>query len=135
MPERSAFEAAIIRLVPRPEREEFLNVGVIIFSPPHRFLEARYTLDEARVQALAPGLVDLEEVREHLEHLRRVAAGDPAAGPLSQLSQAERFHWLVAPRSTVIQVSPAHSGLCSDPARALEQLMDKMVRLPKAEAM
>ncbi len=129
MPERRAFEAAIIRLVPRVEREEFINVGVVVFDKAQNFLEARYALDPARIEALAPGLVDLDDVRQHLEHIRLVCAGDPAAGPLGQLSPAERFHWLVAPRSTVIQVSQVHSGFCDNPAAALEHLMNKMVLL------
>ena len=133
MPERTSFEAAIVRVVPRVEREEFVNVGVVLFCPARRFLEARIELDPARLAALAPGLVDLREVQQHLEHIRRVCAGDRAAGPLSELSAAERFRWLVAPRSTVIQISPVHSGFCSDPTVALEHLMETMVNLPKPE--
>jgi hypothetical protein len=131
MPERSSFEAAIVRVVPRVEREEFVNVGVVLFCPERRFLEARIELDSERLQALAPGLVDLAEVEQHLEHIRRVCIGDRAAGPLSELSPAERFHWLVAPRSTVIQISAVHSGFCSDPAQTLDHLVQTMVTLPK----
>jgi Protein of unknown function (DUF3037) len=131
MPERSSYEAAIVRVVPRVEREEFVNVGAVLFCPERRFLQARIALDPERLEALAPGLVDLQEVKQHLEHIRRVCAGDRAAGSLSALSQAERFHWLVAPRSTVIQVSPVHSGFCSDPADTLDHLVRTMVSLPK----
>lgn len=131
MPDRTSFEAAIVRVVPRVEREEFVNVGVVLFCPAHRFLEARIELDQERLQALAPGLVDLQEVEQHLTHIRRVCAGDRAAGPLSELSQAERFRWLAAPRSTVIQVSPVHSGFCSDPTETLDHLVQTMVSLPK----
>lgn len=131
MPERSSFEAAILRVVPRVEREEFVNVGVVLFCPERHFLQARIEVDPERIEALAPGMIDLAEVEQHLEHIRRVCAGDRAAGPLSDLTTAERFHWLVAPRSTVIQISPVHSGFCSDPAEALDHLVRTMVRLPK----
>lgn len=131
MPERSSFEAAIVRVVPRVEREEFVNVGVVLFCPERRFLQARIEVDAKRLEALAPGSVEVTEVEQHLEHIRRVCAGDRAAGPLSELSQAERFHWLVAPRSTVIQISSVHSGLCHDPAETLDRLMQTMVSLPK----
>ena len=131
MPERSFFEAAIIRVVPRVEREEFINAGVVLFCPAQRFLEACVELDLARLNALAPGLIDPTEVQDHLAHLQRVCAGGEAAGPLGVLSQAERFHWLVSPRSTVIQVSSVHSGFCDDPRDTLEHLMQTMVRLPR----
>lgn len=130
---RSAFDAAIIRIVPRVEREEFINVGVVLFCQAQRYLAARIEVDWQRLAALAPGLVEPADIQPHLDHLLRVCAGDPAAGPLSELTPLERFHWLVAPRSTVIQVSPVHAGLCDDPAAALEHLMDTMVRLPKSD--
>jgi hypothetical protein len=133
MPERSSFEAAIIRVVPRVEREEFVNAGVVLFCPAQRFLETRVELDLERLNALAPGLVDPAEIQAHLAHLQQVCAGGEAAGALGGLSQAERFHWLVAPRSTVIQLSPVHSGFCDDPRATLEHLMQTMVRLPRAE--
>ena len=129
MPERNSFEAAVIRVVPRVEREEFINAGVVLFCPAQHFLEACVELDEARLEALAPGLVDHAEVKAHLAHLQAVCEGGAAAGPLAQLSQLERFHWLVAPRSTIIQLSPVHSGFCDDPRTALEHLMQTMVRL------
>jgi hypothetical protein len=127
MPARSSFDYAIVRVVPRVERGEFINAGVILFCRTRRFLAARIELDTARLLALAPE-VDLAEVRQHLAVIPRVAAGEPDAGPIGQLSQAERFHWLVAPRSTIIQVSPPHSGLCTDPAAELENLLNTMVR-------
>ncbi len=131
MPGRSSFDYAIIRVVPRVERGEFINAGVILYCLTQRFLEARVELEEGRLRALAPE-VEVATVREHLEAIPRVCAGGAGAGPLGQLPQKERWHWLVAPRSTMIQTSPVHSGLCEDPARALEQLMDRMVRLPRA---
>ena len=133
MPERNSYEAAVIRVVPRVEREEFINAGVVLFCPAQRFLEACIELDEARLEALAPGLVDHDEVKAHLAHLRAVCEGGAAAGPLAELSQLERFHWLVAPRSTIIQLSAVHSGFCDDPRTALEHLMQTMVRLPKTD--
>lgn len=129
MPAPASFDYAIVRIVPRVEREEFLNAGAILFCRTHRFLAARIAADPARIAAFAPGF-DLAAVEEHLESIVRIAAGGPGAGPLGGLSQAERFHWLVAPRSTIIQVSPAHAGLCADPAAALEHLLATMVCWP-----
>ena len=129
MPAPSSFDYAVVRVVPRVEREEFLNAGVILYCLSQGFLGARVELDEARLRALAPD-VDVALVRGHLESIPRVCAGGRAGGPLGRLSQKERFHWLVAPRSTILQTGPVHSGLCEDPASALEHLMDRMVRPP-----
>ena len=129
MPAPAAFDYALVRIVPCVERGEFLNVGVILFCRTRRFLDARIELDEARVRALWPA-ADLDEIRAHLEAIPRICAGGPEAGPIGQLLLHERFHWLVAPRSTVIQTSPVHSGICLDPAATLEHLMDRMVRSP-----
>jgi hypothetical protein len=123
----SPFQYAIVRVVPRVERGECVNAGVVLFCRPLRFLAARVDLDEARVRALAPD-ADLEAVRGHLEALARVAAGDPGAGPIAALPASERFHWLVAPSSTMIQCSPVHTGLSDDPAGELERLMERLVR-------
>ena len=125
----NSFDYAVVRLVPRVDREEFINVGVVLFCLTMRFLGARVELDERRLLALAPE-VDLSVVRSHLEALPRICAGGADAGPIGQLPQKERWHWLVAPRSTILQTSPVHSGLCEDPAAALESLMDRMVRPP-----
>src|SRR5690349_8523785 len=111
MPAPSSFDYAIIRVVPRVEREEFINAGVILFCRPRRFLEARVELDRERLAALAPDL-DPDLVQRYLEIFPRVAAGGPETGPIGQLPLAERFHWLTAPRSTIIQPSPVHAGLC-----------------------
>ncbi|HEV8633895.1 MAG TPA: DUF3037 domain-containing protein [Chloroflexota bacterium] len=133
MPAPAAFDYALVRIVPCVERGEFLNVGVILFCRTRRFLGARIELDEARVRALWPA-ADLDEIRAHLEAIPRVCAGGPGAGPIGRLPLHERFHWLVAPRSTVIQTSPVHSGLCLDPAATLEHLMDRTVRSPGSSA-
>lgn len=127
MPAQSSFDYAVVRVVPRVEREEFVNAGVILFCLERDFLAARVELDRERVRALSPD-VDLALVEEHLGALARVAEGGAGSGPIGKLPARERFHWLVAPRSTVIQVSPVHVGLCEDPERALEQLMDRIVR-------
>jgi hypothetical protein len=132
MPERAKFDYAVIRLVPRVEREEFLNVGVILSCPARRFLAAGVELDERRLAAFAPSL-DPQEVRRWLDPIIRVCAGGEEAGPIGRLPQRQRFHWLVAPRSTVVQTSPVHSGLCEDPEAELEHLLDRMVRFPVAD--
>ena len=132
MHDHCTYDYAIIRVVPKVEREEFLNVGVVVSCPDRGFLEARIELDEQRLMAVDPTL-DVETIRAHLATIPIVCTGGEPAGPIGQLSQRERFHWLVAPRSTIIQTSPAHSGCCKDPAAVLEHLLDTMVRPPRAE--
>jgi Protein of unknown function (DUF3037) len=126
MPETASYDYAVIRLVPRVEREEFINVGVILFCRSRRFLETRLKLDQVRALALFPDL-DLAEVQQYLELFPKVCKGGKAAGYIGGLSQQERFHWLVAPRSTIIQTSHPHSGLCEEPKLALESLLGKLV--------
>jgi len=126
MPAPSSFDYAIVRVVPRVERGEFVNVGAVLFCRTRRFLGARIALDERRLLTLAPGS-DLDEIRRYLELIPLICAGDPAGGPIAALPQAERFHWLVAPRSAMIQTSPVHSGLCADPLAALDHLVETMV--------
>jgi len=125
MPTLSSFDYAVVRVVPHVEREEFINVGVILFCRTQRILEARIALDVDRLIALAPR-VDVAEVQAHLDLIPRICAGDDS--PIGQLSQAERFHWLVTPRSTTIQVSPVHTGICTNPVTALENLVRSLVR-------
>ncbi|RME99977.1 MAG: DUF3037 domain-containing protein [Chloroflexi bacterium] len=127
MPASSSFDYAIVRVVPHVEREEFINVGVILFCRTRRFLDACIEVDPARLRALAPRL-NPAQVSAHLSLIPQICAGTPNH-PIGRLSQAERFHWLVTPRSTSVQVSPVHCGICTDPAAALNQLMDEMVRL------
>ena len=120
------FQYAVVRVVPRVERGECMNVGVVFFCRPRRFLAARIALDEARLAAFAPALA-LEAGGAHLDAMERIAAGDEGAGPVARLDQSERFHWLVAPSSTVIQTSPVHTGLCEDPEATLAALVEKLV--------
>jgi hypothetical protein len=127
-----SFEYAVIRVVPRVEREEFLNAGVILFSLESRFLKALVHVDEERLCALAPDL-DLTSLHHHLRAFERVCEGTEDGGPIARLSQRERFHWLVAPRSTMIQVSPVHAGLCIDPQERLNQLFKQLVKTVSAE--
>jgi hypothetical protein len=127
MPSHS-FEYAVVRVVPRVEREEFVNAGVILYCRSRRFLDARVALDRARLQALSPDpALDLDTIERGLAMIPRICAGDASAGPIAALDQAERFRWLCATRSTVNQVSPVHAGLCDDPAATLAQLMTKVV--------
>ena len=132
MPVQSTFDYAVVRVVPRVDREEFVNAGVIVYCRARDFLAARVALDPARLTALFPG-VDAPAVMAHLDSLVRVAAGDPEAGPIARLPPAERFHWLVAPRSAALQVSPVHAGLCEDPEVATERLLDRMVRVGRGD--
>ena len=129
MPEPSSFDYAVVRVVPRVEREEFVNAGVILFCRSQRFLGARMALDRHRLAILDPQL-DPQEVERYLALIPLICAGGPAAGPIGQLSLADRFHWLVSPRSSIIQTSPVHSGLCTDPEAMLNHLLEKMVCLP-----
>lgn len=116
-----------MRVVPRVERGERLNAGVIVFSRPRRFLGALTHLDEALLRALDPGC-DPAEVHDHLTTIERIAAGDATGGPMAALSLAERFHWLVSPSSTIVQPSEVHTGLSADPTRTLHHLFDTLVR-------
>lgn len=126
MPARSPFQYAVLRVVPRVERGECLNAGVVLFARTRDFLGMRVALDGERFRALAPG-ADPGPVAAQLEGRARVAAGDPRAGPIARLPAHQRFHWLVAPSSTVVQPSPVHTGLCDDPASTLERLFRDLV--------
>ena len=126
-PRRSQFQYAIVRVVPRVERGECLNAGVVLLCRPRRFLAAKVGLDEARLRAIAPD-ADPATILPHLAAIERIAAGDRSAGPLARLTAAERFHWLVAPSSTVIQPSDVHTGMSEDPAAELEHLFERLVQ-------
>ncbi|MDB4970165.1 MAG: hypothetical protein JWN44_5854 [Myxococcales bacterium] len=126
---RSSFDYALVRVVPRVERGEQINVGVILYCKTRDFLAARIALDPARLAAL-DATADIDEIERALALIPLVCSGDPRSGPIGRLPQSERFHWLVSPRSTVTQTSPVHSGLCEDPESALIKLIEKMVLPP-----
>jgi hypothetical protein len=122
-----AYDYAIVRVVPRVERGECINIGVIVSCPARDYLQSRIEIDDARLRALDASL-DLEAIRKHAASIPTICDGGDAAGPIGRMTQRERFHWLVAPRSTIIQISPVHTGRCPDPMRVLDQLMMKLVR-------
>jgi hypothetical protein len=123
VPETASFDYAILRVVPRVERQEFINAGVVVFCRERRYLDARIHLDEGRLRALWP-VADVELVRQHLEAVPLICAGDPSGGPIARLSQSERFLWLSAPRSTILQPSPVHTGVLEQ----TEGLLDRLAR-------
>jgi hypothetical protein len=129
VPAEHTYDYAIVRIVPRVERGEQINVGVILSCPELNFLDARIELDEARLLALDPH-VDLDLMRSNLATIPAVCRGGAEAGPIGALPQRGRFRWLVSPRSTMIQTSPVHTGRTNDPAACLERLLDKVVRRP-----
>jgi hypothetical protein len=133
VPAPTSFDYAVLRVVPRVEREEFINAGVVLFCLQRDFLHARVGLDERRLLALWPE-ADAELIRQHLEVIPKICAGSRDGGPIARLSIRERFHWLVAPRSTMIQVSPVHSGICEAPEKALEELFRRMVPVPDSSS-
>lgn len=122
----ASFDYAIVRVVPRVERQEFINAGVLAFCLEKKYLAARIRLDEERLQALWPD-ADVALVRDHLNAFERICAGDESAGPIAALSQRERFHWLVSARSTMIQTSPVHSGICEGTDDVLDQLEQRFL--------
>ena len=128
MPERFVFDYAVVRVVPRVDRGEFVNAGVILFCSTRGFLDARIGVDHDRLRALAPD-VDVDLVESYLASIPTICAGGGEAGSIGSLPQRARFHWLVAPRSTIIQTSEVHSGVAEDPSAALESLFEKLVQL------
>jgi hypothetical protein len=129
VPALETYDYAVIRVVPRVEREEFINVGVILSCQARQYLAARTELDEHRLHSLAPRL-DCDLLNAHLASFTRICVGGADAGPIGQLPQRARFHWLTARRSSMLQTSPVHSGLCRDPESALWQLLQRMVLPP-----
>jgi len=128
VPDPTSFDYAILRVVPRVERQEFINAAVVVFCLEKRYLAARVHLDPSRLRALWPE-VDVDLVRKHLEAIPSICAGEASAGPIGQLPQRERFHWLVSPRSTIIQPSPVHTGICDSTDTLLDRL-EKQFLLP-----
>jgi len=128
VPTPASFDYAILRVVPRVERQEFINAGVVVFCLEKRYLAARTHLDAARMKALWPE-ADAELAREHLEAVPRICEGDLAAGPIAKLSQRERFHWIISPRSTIIQPSPVHTGVCDGTDGLLDRLAKQFLSL------
>ncbi|CAN5525069.1 DUF3037 domain-containing protein [soil metagenome] len=126
MPANHLFEYAVIRVVPRVEREEFINVGVILYCKQERFLQIKYTLSPERVCSFAAGL-DMQEVEDNLQALAHICAGEKNGGPIAGLDAASRFRWITATRSTVVQPSKVHPGLCVDAAETLERLFAELV--------
>jgi hypothetical protein len=126
MPDKDLFEYAVIRIVPRVEREEFVNAGVILYCAKQRFLQARYVMDKERIKALCPE-VDLELIANNLDSLRRISLGAKDAGPIALMDIPSRFRWLTATRSTVVQTSRPHPGLCTDAVAKLDQLFEQLV--------
>lgn len=133
MQDDKTYEYAILRVVPKVEKGEFMNAGVIIYCLALDFLEARIHLDEPRLLALDPG-IDMESVRAYLATIPLICAGGEGSGPIGQLSRRERFQWLVSPRSTMVQTSPVHTGRTSDPAQVLEHLVQRMVMVSPGTA-
>ncbi len=131
MSERTPYSWALLRLVPRIERGEQINVGAAVFSRSADWLGLEVVLDEPRLRALAPDL-DLAAVQQQLDGLRRVAAGDPDAGRVAGMATTDRFGFITAPSNTIIQASPVHVGLCEDPAAALERIVARYVRVGAA---
>jgi hypothetical protein len=126
MQQKHLFEYAVIRVVPRVEREEFLNIGVILYCAKQKFLQTKYQLDTARLQAFYTGL-DVAELKEHLCSFERICQGDKEAGPIGKLDIASRFRWLTATRSTVLQTSKVHPGMSEDALITLNRLFDQLV--------
>lgn len=126
MPEAKAYSYAVVRVVPRVERDEFVNAGVLLFCQELRFLSAATAVHDHRILALWPE-ADLESIHRHVRAIARICAGDPEAGAIARLPQKDRFHWLTAPRSTTIQVSPVRTGLTTDPQATLMCLAKDLV--------
>lgn len=123
---RHLFEYAVIRVVPRVEREEFINAGVIVYCAAQKYLNCHFQLDEGKLKALA-GKIDAGEIQANLKAIEKICCGGAAAGPIGQLDLASRFRWLTATRSTMIQVSKVHPGFCADAQETLQDLYEQMV--------
>jgi hypothetical protein len=127
MQERQLFEYAVIRVVPRAEREEFINIGVIVYCSRQKFLASRIAFNEARLYALCPS-IDIDQLKNNTRSFHTICAGGPQGGPIGSLPIAERFRWLTATRSTIVQTSKTHPGLCLDAEQKLNQLFSELVQ-------
>ena len=127
MREKCLFEYAVIRIVPRVEREEFVNVGVIVYCPAQSFLAVEFEINEQKLRTFAPHL-EIAEIEKHLRAFEQISRGGDDAGAIGKLAAGARFRWLIAPRSTIVQTSPVHTGFCEDAKTALNRLLDLMVR-------
>lgn len=126
MPEKHLFEYAVIRVVPRVEREEFLNIGIVLFCAKQKFLQAKYFINEGRLTSFCAE-IDIDELKQHLHSFERICLGEKEAGPIGQLDVASRFRWLTATRSTVVQASKVHPGFCVDAGETLNKLFEQLV--------
>lgn len=126
MSDKLLFEYAVIRVVPKVEREEFFNVGVILYCAPKKFLQTKYEISEHRLRSFCEEL-EIASLRDNLSALERIALGKENSGPIGKLSLPERFRWLTATRSTIVQSSRVHPGLCTDPQETLDELFRKLV--------
>ena len=126
MPEKHLFEYAVIRVVPRVEREEFLNIGIVLFCAKQKFLKAKYFVNESRLTSFC-GEIDIDELKQHLHSFERICLGEKEAGSIGQLDMASRFRWLTATRSTVVQASKVHPGFCIDAGETLNKLFEQLV--------
>ena len=127
MPEKQLYEYAVIRVVPRVDREEFLNVGIILFCKKQSIIKCRYELNRDKLLHVFPEL-DIDEVEEYLESFQKICEGTEDAGPIGKLDLPSRFRWLTATRSTVVQTSKTHPGLCTDMDKNLEHLFEQLVK-------
>ena len=132
MQEKDLFEYAVIRIVPRVEREEFLNVGVVLFCREQKFLHCKFYIDPSRIKAFSPP-INIEQIDAYLCAFRLICEGDNAGGPIASLPMIERFRWLTAARSTMLQTSSVHSGLCVDAKDTLEKLYKRLVAAENPE--
>ena len=126
MPENHLFEYAVIRVVPRVEREEFLNIGIVLYCAKQKFLQAKYLLDEQRLLAFCSA-IDIDELKQHLHSFDRICKGEKDGGPIGMLDIASRFRWLTATRSTVVQASKVHPGFCEDAGQTLDKIFEQLV--------
>jgi len=134
MKDTNPFEYAVIRTVPRVEREEFINVGVVLYCRNQKFLKAKFEVDEKRLMVFSPN-INMEKVCEYLNAFQQICEGNDQAGPIAQLPIAERFRWLTAPRSTILQTSRVHSGLCADAQEKLDILFQRLVVVAETDTM